>query len=388
MESGFNMEELTKLLTDCETKYDWVDGKKETLLSYFSTSNEIINELSDVNLLLKHKSRLYNSLIVELFELNIQIYYNNGEEDIALKLTERDILVMDSTNKLYFSFVIKSAQEDIDSIALYELNNFITQLIDKFNYQSKVQSKELIEVTTNDNLLSDHLIIDFLLKIKLNSIEKQFDKLLMPLLISNEWLIEDKIVLIKKLINNLQKGLLIDRQVQALDNLLLGGYRFKISKATSDKYLKKLINIYNYKLEGLGATSVLTKISKNGSVEDNRIDTGLASDVIRNYFMRLNNKNKKLKTILSKEDIEIFISANFKGFSPNKKKLLNPDAGVESIRYLIYSFYNDMDSLKYDSKQKKYCKLLIDNFEKFKNKNIEVLTKKISSPKPKYYPFD
>ena len=89
------MEELTKLLTDCETKYDWVDGKKETLLSYFSTSNEIINELSDVNLLLKHKSRLYNSLIVELFELNIQIYYNNGEEDIALKLTERDILVMD-----------------------------------------------------------------------------------------------------------------------------------------------------------------------------------------------------------------------------------------------------------------------------------------------------
>lgn len=388
MELGFDLDALKKSLNKLEVDYDWVEGKKETLLSYFSIPLDIIKELSDEELFLKHSSRLHHSIIIGLFELEPLIYCNNEKKDTVLKLSEREAFFKDSFNKLYFTSAKKSIQENFDTVVAYELSNYMALINDEMKYCSKVQPKEELENTVKESLLSDHLLINFLLKIKLNSIEKQFDALIKPYLLSNQWLIEDRVLLIKKLINNLQKGLLPDKLIQPLENMLMFGYGVHTSKATSDNYLKKLISIYNSKLESLGAVALQMNNSSATSTNDNRIDTDLTTDEIRNYFSRLNKKNKNKKEILSKEDVEIFISSNFIGFPPKKKKVLNPDIGKEALRYLIYHFYSEVDARKYDNKQKKYCRLLIDNFKQFQDKKVKILTKKLSSPKPKYYPFD
>lgn len=122
--------------------------------------------------------------------------------------------------------------------------------------------------------------------------------------------------------------------------------------------------------------------------DDDRIrcDT-LSTEEIAEYFMKLNQKNRNNEVILEIEDIEHLLRSNFKGFDMHGRKLLKPNTNKQVLMKFIYKFYLKIDTSDYKGRQLEYCKFLVNNFDAFKDDQPEVISKKMSSANPKYYPF-
>jgi len=124
---------------------------------------------------------------------------------------------------------------------------------------------------------------------------------------------------------------------------------------------------------------------------DERIQTSVPKETIEHYFSQLSEVKGNIhpsKPILSELEVKNLLQANFQTFNPKiEKKLIklnHSNKGV--IKYFIYHYYRNIDYGSSRNNQKKYCQLLIDNFECYQNNTIESISKNFSK-KPSKYPI-
>lgn len=127
--------------------------------------------------------------------------------------------------------------------------------------------------------------------------------------------------------------------------------------------------------------------NSNIDVIDDRIDIKLSFDEIKKYFIALNRIDKNRTHYMSEEDVEYLIKSNFKVGEKIARKHFKVDLPLNVLMKFIYEFYLKVDTQKYSGKQKEYCGFLINNFEGFRNHDINILSGKLSSAKPKKYPL-
>ena len=109
---------------------------------------------------------------------------------------------------------------------------------------------------------------------------------------------------------------------------------------------------------------------------DVRIKGNCNKEEIRSYFSQLVQLNNG-KRVLSPEQVEHFLHANFAEFHPKKKrkKFHTPKISQAKLRRFVYQFYvRDNRNRRTDE----YAALLIDNFHAFDNTSLESLKSNFS----------
>jgi hypothetical protein len=112
-----------------------------------------------------------------------------------------------------------------------------------------------------------------------------------------------------------------------------------------------------------------------------RVRTDLTTTEIREFFKVLcSAKNESKGLILSEEDLDQFLSANFVGFEPQAPlKLLSPKIkNKEALKKLIHRFWHAKDDYNYSKKSERYAQLLLDNFDVFSDDSVANITKHFS----------
>ncbi len=130
-------------------------------------------------------------------------------------------------------------------------------------------------------------------------------------------------------------------------------------------------------------------ITETENFIDDRIECDtLNQEEIREYFMQLNRRNRKNDIILDKKDIDHLLMSNFKAFDYKDRKLLDPNISKLALMKFVYIFYLKIDRSTYKGRQLMFCRFLRSNFLAFKNDKVKVISKKLATAQPKYYPFD
>ena len=187
-------------------------------------------------------------------------------------------------------------------------------------------------------------------------------------------------------------------------------YHLKLSNETKRFVLcVESIVMDNLKISPLGVDSTTINliidwveenkiiISKESELEidkldaDDRIHTYVPKETIEDYFSLLTKVKGNIHPnlpILSEIDVKNLLKANFHTFDPRvEKKLFKLNHSNKSvIRFFIYHYYRNIDYEASRNNQKKYCQLLIDNFECYQNNTIESISKNFSK-KPSKYPI-
>lgn len=164
-------------------------------------------------------------------------------------------------------------------------------------------------------------------------------------------------------------------------------WEFQFSKTTSDNFTRQLIRILQLRKE------LIHKLNKasdpnNKSPEQTELDTRInckgATNDIKNYFLKLSQKNEDGFPILKEEEITHLLQANFTNFAlrTNIKKI-TPNLNQANLRYFIYQFFLKYSKTTHEADV--YARLLKNNFTQFENTEIDVI-KKSFSKKPAKYP--
>jgi len=168
------------------------------------------------------------------------------------------------------------------------------------------------------------------------------------------------------------------------DKIYSKGLQFKIKNRRSEKYVLNLIC-----LEVEKQTTLL-----NNKLEHNndRIHCLNTVEDIESYFMKLattKGSQENNRPILSSEDVKHFLHANFVGFDPPKEKkhLKLNLTNKSNVSYFMYYFHQNKMTNTNRKNKAKFSKLIIDNFDLFRNDN-ELSLKSNMQKKPKKYLFD
>lgn len=164
-------------------------------------------------------------------------------------------------------------------------------------------------------------------------------------------------------------------------------YEFGFSKLTSDNFIKQLITILHERKQViLKINNSSSKPSTNIDTRDNRINCKANKEEIRSYFLKLTHKDELGKQIMSENDVNHLLQANFKDFEPKTNiKKFNPNLNQANLRYFVYQFYQHYSKNTHEAEV--YARLLKNNFSVFDNTELLVIKKKFSAKPAKYPSF-
>jgi hypothetical protein len=116
---------------------------------------------------------------------------------------------------------------------------------------------------------------------------------------------------------------------------------------------------------------------------DKRIACRASAEEIRNYFYRLDRQNNDGEQILTREEIDRFLQANFQCFEINtEKQILKPKLSGDDIKYFIFIFIKNYDQ---GGNRLTYEQLCKENFVQFENTTIDTIRSNFRGTKPKKY---
>ena len=108
-----------------------------------------------------------------------------------------------------------------------------------------------------------------------------------------------------------------------------------------------------------------------------RIQLPITTEQAREYFMRMNRKNKKGQVCLTIDEIEYFLSANFEGFPYQKRTLLlDPNCSGLDLWALIGYFQSEISAREIS--RGTAAQLLKFNFLCFAGKKLNDIEKKLT----------
>jgi hypothetical protein len=294
-------------------------------------------------------------------------------------------------NKVSSVIVTKEVIEKVKLIKSAELFiKYIDLLIDELKIYFYVNSDAMVEKHFKVEFVDSYIR-------KLNSIIAHILKIIpeYPALNVNQDFINDYLNVFQ---SSKPKSVLSEDLVETLKPVAERLIEFDFSKYDfSDYTFENILSgaLYNilFKIEALRNHLVLSNMhlledkfnikliegmqlileEKNGGTPidqiDSRIIGNLSHEEIRDYFMKLTDypvkKGGRIK-ILSKEQVNHFLKANFAGFDPQVEpnKMDTPGMKQGDIRKFIYKFYQ-----KHTTKTRtdQYVHLLLNNFSIFNN---------------------
>jgi hypothetical protein len=167
-------------------------------------------------------------------------------------------------------------------------------------------------------------------------------------------------------------------------------YEFGCSKQSSDNFLIQLIAILNERKTDIlniyaPSSNCISRIAEG----DSRITCKIGKIEIRNYFLKLNSKNRFGLEIMSEHEIDHFLHTTFAAFEFDPKfeiKKFTPKIRQADLGHFIYRFYFDYANSNNESEI--YAALLKDKFTAFKNYvKLSTIQKKFCTPPPKFPPY-
>jgi hypothetical protein len=130
------------------------------------------------------------------------------------------------------------------------------------------------------------------------------------------------------------------------------------------------------RLNMISAWGNIKKAATNEVEVFKRIQLPITTEQAREYFMRMNRKNKKGQVCLTIDEIEYFLSANFEGFPYQKRTLLlEPNCIANDLWGFIGYFQETICNQKLSRENAN--KLLKYNFLKFIDKPLDRIDKKL-----------
>lgn len=165
-------------------------------------------------------------------------------------------------------------------------------------------------------------------------------------------------------------------------NNILTGYKGK-NDERSEPFLKSLLQFKGY-LENYG--------KPGNDLADNRNESNLSIEDIEAYFSKLtlvNSTETKYKglPIITKEELNTFLHANFRNFNPPQHKMpINANCSNATLTRVMFEFY-EMESKIQSNSASTFHKILKDNFINFKNTETKTIRKEFSRVRPVHFPF-
>jgi len=130
------------------------------------------------------------------------------------------------------------------------------------------------------------------------------------------------------------------------------------------------------RLNMISAWGINKKAATNEVEVFKRIQLPITTEQAREYFMRMNRKNKKGQVCLTIDEIEYFLSANFEGFPYQKRTLLlEPNCIANDLWGFVGYFQETICNQKLSRENAN--KLLKYNFLKFIGKPLDRIDKKL-----------
>ncbi|MFT7611094.1 MAG: hypothetical protein ACI9J3_000032 [Parvicellaceae bacterium] len=380
---------LDDILGKVDKSFDWDKTKKLNFAKVFVTFVKVRAAYLDPKKRARIDLEFNRSIIIELFQFKPNIKFLIGDcEDQAVLLDVRKRESMHSRNELFFNTASAPFQEDFSEAVLFVFKNYVDKINNTFDFKLLTSSIDQLATELRDELISTHYVLDYFIKLKLEILDEEFPRFFDPYLKTNKWSIDDKVKLVQKLISEYRIALLEDRFINPVENFMVLGYRYKVSKATSDKYVLAIVSLLNDRLVAWDEPRI--ELTLNDKV-DPRIETNSDENEIYSYFQKLRNKNKKGQEIMSEKEIRLFIGSAFVNCEYQKlENKLKPKTTQQALRKLVHGFYYE-DRNTQANKQKEYCLLLINSFEQFKSYDradgVDDLSKKLGNSVEGHYPF-
>lgn len=376
---------INKLINDSE-KYNWSKEKRINYKLFFRTPKQLIESINSA----KDLNEIYENINVsfkrEIYNVIPQVDRLIGDKyDRFYSVSGDSLKSLVQSNLLFNNVYNNDLTFDIASKIGIELNSIFIEnkkQLEHFNYDYEKMMDDVKVV-----YYSDHSLIHYLIKFKLEFIENNFDYWLDVLLTHSPWKGATPIQVLRQLGLKYLEGLQDDVIIQPFTYLLIGNNQVQVSKKTANKFVVNVINIINKQLQ-LRETKIITVPNK---FVDSRIRVGALKDDIKNYFYQLLTV-KGLKTNrenISVQSLDKFLGHNFQEFELDFfEDKIDLDIKKGHLRYFIFCFYQNFDNVKSRNKLRAYVDLLINNFKAFENDNANSLYKHMSRVPPKDYPFE
>ena len=246
--------ELRIFVTKLSDKYNWEEGKLKTFLSTIDLGFSIytnISEKSEKGTIDDEFLKIFQSIGFELFNLKERVRY------ILPEGADKVVSISGNTehlnNKFFTPFIQNEIGDEFSENLQFVISEVLSEFTDKYNHFEINDKLDNLEDELVKNQISDSsFLVNFLLFSKIEMIDRLFSKIFPPFMKNNEWLIEDKIDLIIRIVTHLEGSLKEDKQLVPFSTFSFFGKSITISKSTSDKYCIFLIKMYVQKLRGLG----------------------------------------------------------------------------------------------------------------------------------------
>lgn len=165
-------------------------------------------------------------------------------------------------------------------------------------------------------------------------------------------------------------------------NNILTGYMGK-NDERAEPLFKSLLQFKTY-LESYGKLG--------NELVETRIKSNLKTEDIEAYFSKLmiiNNTETKYigKPIVSKEELNTFLHANFRNFNPAQHKvMISANCSNATLTRVMYEFF-ELESKKESTSASVFHKMLKENFANFKATELKTIKKEFSRVHPVHFPF-
>lgn len=245
---------IKKGLNALSIKNEWEKGKLEKIISgtdFFVSLLRNLATKAEENSLDEEFFNLHHVIIYELFNLKENIRYNQKNFDTVTETTNSKNNILH--NESFSSFFENKLVDEFSENLQFVISEVLSEFTDKYNHFEINDKLDNLEDELVKSQISDSsFLVNFLLSSKIEMIDRLFSKIFPPFMKNNEWLIEDKIDLIIRIVTHLEGSLKEDKQLVPFSTFSFFGKSITISKSTSDKYCIFLIKMYVQKLRGLG----------------------------------------------------------------------------------------------------------------------------------------
>jgi len=230
--------EFRIFVTKLSDKYNWEEGKLKTFLSTIDLGFSIytnISEKSEKGTIDDEFLKIFQSIGFELFNLKERVRY------ILPEGADKVVSISGNTehlnNKFFTPFIQNEIGDEFSENLQFVISEVLSEFTDKYNHFEINDKLDNLEDELVKNQISDSsFLVNFLLSSKIEMIDRLFSKIFPPFMKNNEWLIEDKIDLIIRIVTHLEGSLKEDKQLVPFSTFSFFGKSITISKSTSDKY--------------------------------------------------------------------------------------------------------------------------------------------------------
>jgi hypothetical protein len=363
------LEELDKLIGYNSEKKAYLDKYIVKPLAFIEKIHQMPKE--DAEKMLKPIS---DSLQQELLNLDARplTFKDTEVEDALVKLDNSEIKSKNDYNASFAdllkpritirSLLVQKSQNQKETGSaqdMFQTINFDTDFL-KF-----VVNKYYLEIYPQEKLISSEYYINALIHLKLYFIEVNFDILMQVFKAINHNGFNTTSGILKYLILQYKKALAANKKINYFNSFVCNGYGLQLSKITSDRICRKMIGLYNAKLDIIKESEAVEQLPQTIEKSTKKqtythrqiclyyyyIDKPIrTNDVAQSAAIAFGHKNKNAPQSLLKSYYSYIKDGQFSKATANSKSNYNKIEVYEKVFELLKEEPTILEKAKKDLK--------------------------------------